>query len=174
VVPTAIDDLIKLAEPLKGVKKPKAKDWKRIEDEKELSFPNDYKEFVDVYGACVLLNCLGIHSPFTKPSLFDHHRQIRKLAGSVAQFFPDSPGLLECGSDEYSSLLMWKADASVPPDDWTMLYTQSNFIYSEDHECGLVEYLVKWLRGEIAPEWLPTLEELQARGPVVKALEFTK
>jgi hypothetical protein len=84
--------------------------WQKIEDELGISFPDDYKQFIDIFGTAYIGNFMYVLNPFAENRNFnfsEQHIMILEAFREIGSFFggekfpyplyPDKGGLLPWG-----------------------------------------------------------------------------
>jgi len=149
------------------------KAWEGIEERLGVALPEDYKEFIALYGSGKFGNSIIPFNPFSANeylNLFQtldiHHLSNRYTQGltsspwsAVSPFdlFPAQDGLLPWGTMEnYKEGFFWQVCG--PPDHWpTVFYDLKNGEY-EVWKFQFSEFLVKLFLGEIQSVLFPDLQ----------------
>ncbi|WP_165233385.1 hypothetical protein [Aquisphaera insulae] len=173
-----VDDLIALAPPPEwrvDAGSPGA--WGRIEAELRTPLPEDYKLFINVYGTGIFNDLFFTFNPFAwndgmnllwqsgAPQCFEedaepgrvhrlgsrleHHESRRaEFPDSTPTFppYPEPGGLLPLGGDTNGGAAYWLTEGR--PDDWHLILVHDDFDF-ERHPMPLVEFLVRWLSGDL-------------------------
>jgi SMI1-KNR4 cell-wall len=133
--------------------------WSEQEREHGIVLPDDYREYIDLYGAGAFYGCLAINSPFSeRNNLWQYHWQYRDYFVSLQKQFPVFPeenGILAVGGDDNGDVLFWHTKGT--PNTWSMVYT--DFIDHVEYHCGIVEFLIGFCRETMAP---PFYAEIRA------------
>jgi hypothetical protein len=100
-------------------------DWDQVEAALGTLFPQDFKEFTEIYGSVEICQWLWFHTPFAFEHgyldlLFSHLKKMDNLVGGRANTpFPDYPqagGLLPIGTTEDGDMVSWITEGE--PDEW--------------------------------------------------------
>jgi hypothetical protein len=140
--------------------------WSSIEAEMGLVFPDDYKQFIELYGTGTLCSLIEIGSPFLlgetyrmsvreawiiRTGVYHQHDQFLE-SPSPYSYYPEIPGLLPCATDSSGDIIGWLTN--VDPELWYLVYRNRENGYFELPEMGFVEFFVAALRGEVPmPEY---------------------
>ena len=133
-------------------------DWTAVEATLGTSLPDDYKEFITVYGAGAFYDFLGVATPFApKYDLVTKHGRSRTYfqAQDVFPVFPDSGGLLCMGGDDNGDSLCWLTRGL--PNEWPIVYSTEDFIEINIFKMTLVEFLAGWVGQRFHPTFLSGL-----------------
>ncbi|VTR99368.1 Uncharacterized protein OS=Streptosporangium roseum (strain ATCC 12428 / DSM 43021 / JCM 3005 / NI 9100) GN=Sros_9077 PE=4 SV=1 [Gemmata massiliana] len=137
-------------------------DWSALEAEMGLIFPEDYKQFIALYGTGTLCSLIEIDSPFrlaklyqtstreawiTRTGVYHQHDQFLTSPPPYS-YYPAIPGLLPCAADASGDLIGWLTNAT--PELWRIVYRDRENAYFEVPGMGFVEFLVAAIK-EQAP-----------------------
>jgi len=154
------------------------KAWERIEERLGVALPEDYKEFIDLYGSGKFENSIVPFNPFAASeylnllqSLDIHHQSNRFAQGltsspwsAVSPFdlYPALDGLLPWGTmGNFKEGFFWQVCG--PPDQWpTIYYDLKNGEY-EVWKFQFSEFLVKLFLGEIQSVLMPAAQTYHDR-----------
>jgi len=145
--------------------------WDQIEAEIGIRLPEDFKDYIGVYGAGQWANFFGVINPFyewkhppTKRSwrkwmqdrleFLDEWQE--KHAGDVAPFrcYPAPGGLLAFGYDDCGGTLCWKTVGEV--DSWSIICLDAEFSKQFDRfDMSLTTFLAELLTAKICPRTFP-------------------
>lgn len=159
-----IEALIKMvtppAEPFEAPRGP----WEPIEAELGTALPQDYKDFVGLYGAGYFMEFLGIAVPRSR----NRNVRLEVLVGAICDtfveredegeelpypFWPDPGGLVPFGGTDEGDFLFWLPRGA--PADWCVVVWDRGFQKFEALECGLTDFLAGLATGEILPKDFP-------------------
>jgi hypothetical protein len=138
--------------------------WDVIEAELGTPLPQDYKDFVRLYGCGEFMEFLTIHVPRSRSRyvrLEAEAHAVTKLAGELVDdgrpfpypFWPTPGGLLACGKTGNGDSLFWLTRGS--PDDWTIVVWGRGSEEFEAFDCDLTGFLAGVATGEIKPDDFP-------------------
>jgi len=138
--------------------------WDLIEAELGTPLPQDYKDFVRLYGCGEFMEFLTIHVPRSRSQYVRLEAEayaVARLAGELADdelpfpypFWPTPGGLLACGKTDNGDNLFWLTRGS--PDDWTVVVWGRGSGEFEAFDCGLTDFLAGVATGGIEPEDFP-------------------
>lgn len=134
--------------------------WGPVEAELGIRLPQDYKDFVRIFGSGYLLEFMGINVPyFWNPHmrLVSAVRAIYRSFGDYDDFglllWPASGGLLPFGSTDNGDYLFWKTEGD--PDAWTVAIWSRGDVALEFLDCGLTEFLTGLVSGTNIPHCFP-------------------
>ena len=140
-------------------------DWTQAEQELGASFPNDYKAFVDTYGAGRIDDFLAIYTPFATrkgTNLFaqlvveqQRFQYIQEAGNEDLPFevWPATSGLIPVGRDDNGNVLFWKTGGS--PDGWTIVVFPARSDRYEEFSMTLVEFLAGVLDRKLVVQCYP-------------------
>jgi hypothetical protein len=139
--------------------------WQKIEDELGISFPDDYKQFIDIFGTAYIGNFIYVLNPFAENRNFnfsEQHIMILEAFREIGSFFggekfpyplyPDKGGLLPWGFSINGDHLFWFAQGE--PQEWTIAVDESRGASFETYNDSMSSFLVKLLKKEIQSEIL--------------------
>jgi hypothetical protein len=112
-------------------------DWESIENRLGLTFPEDYKEFVSVYGSGVICGFLTIYSPFSSDRNHGFEQQSPLALGNLRRYreegfdvpypiHPEESGLLPFGTTENFNYLAWSRVGS--PAKWPIVVWDTDYL----------------------------------------------
>jgi hypothetical protein len=147
-------------------------DWEAVEKELGTPLPEDYKEFIRVYGSGSIDKFLVVFNPFSANefvNLLDgglsHLGAFATIAAQFPQYFPQpifpSPGgILTFARTDNGDALYWVT--SGPPEQWTVTVFESRGDEHFDFDGSMTEFLVALLTRSIQcsvfPEDFPSEE----------------
>ncbi|MBK6010280.1 hypothetical protein [Streptomyces sp. MBT53] len=140
-------------------------DWNGLSGRYPRGFPDDYKEFMRVYGQGLFDDFLGVVPPVSEVYPNDPGANVEgitvtaELTGEEEDY--DAPELLVgWGYTAEADLLCWRAD-SPDPDEWGTVIWRRQWAVPEcwsHFDCGMVELLRRFAAREISEDW--TLDDL--------------
>jgi hypothetical protein len=144
------------AEPFEAFDGP----WERIEAGLGTALPQDYKDFVRVYGSGYFMEFLGVDVPKSRNPNVRLERQVGVVRDMFRAFeevpyplWPDPGGLLPFGGTDNGDTLFWLADGA--PADWRVVVSDRGAWDFEALDCGLTDFLAGLATGEILPRAFP-------------------
>jgi hypothetical protein len=133
-------------------------DWREAESSYRTVFPRDYKEFVATYGRgevdmfltfLVPGKCEG---PRPSDSMAEETAEARRmwLRRPPAGYGTTDPALVVAwGVTSRADLLCWAPGGEQGPDEWPVAVWSRGSLNWTVHDCGMLEYVVRLLRGEL-------------------------
>ncbi|MHC2066873.1 SMI1/KNR4 family protein [Bremerella sp. T1] len=103
--------------------------WEDVEKELGLELPEDYKQFVSLYGSGTISGMISIGNPFIQPvsaqtfwlNWVDIYRDIENYGTEVPfDLYPARPALLPCGNYADVNILNWLTNESQA--EWRIIY----------------------------------------------------
>jgi hypothetical protein len=135
--------------------------WEPIEAELGTVLPQDYKDFVRLYGGGYFMEFLGICVPESQNANVRLVTRARIVSGIFSSMDEDWPyalwpapgGLLSFGGTDNGDELFW--DTRGAPDEWGVVVWDRGFGEFEAFDCGLTDFLAGLATGDIAPKEFP-------------------
>jgi hypothetical protein len=126
-----------------------------------LVFPNDYKQFIGLYGTGTMCSLFEIDSPHRLSKVYRvpareawitrtgvYHELDKFLENPLPYpLYPKIPGLLPCATHGTTDLIGWLTN--LDPELWYIVYRDRENGYFELPGMGFVEFLVAAIKGEI-------------------------
>lgn len=135
--------------------------WELIEGDLGTALPQDYKDFVRLYGSGYFLEFMGVDVPRSRnpnlrletnvPSIC---RLLRTLEDLPHPVWPAEGGMIPFGCTDNGDYLSWIARGH--PDDWPVAIWEVRGGKFEVIECDLTDFLAGLASGAIASEILPS------------------
>ncbi len=135
--------------------------WAPIEAQLGVVLPQDYKDFMRLYGFGVFLEFLGIHAP----NVSSRHARLVERAREICDdlrdeerpysLWPEPGGLLPFGRTDNGDYLCWLMQGA--PADWTVVVWSRGFYRFEAFDCDMTGFLAGLATGEIVPNDLDEL-----------------
>jgi hypothetical protein len=124
-------------------------DWESVEQRLGIRLPDDYKQFVRLFGACTFGELIPIHvsSPFSRLNSLDAHiegigngyRLMRKFGPLPFPVYPEPGGLLGWGNTDNGDYLNWLTIGDA--ENWPIVvWLNGDF---ERYEMGIVKFLTE-------------------------------
>lgn len=157
-----IDTLIKAVPPPALPSDAFSGPWEPIEAELGTPLPQDYKDFVRLYGAGYFMEFLGIDIPrSTNPNIRLETNVPIVCAGFLSiddaewpyPFWPKPGGLLPFGGTDDGDMFFWLP--RVSPADWGVVVWDRGLNQFEAFHCDLTDFLAGLATGEILSKEFP-------------------
>jgi hypothetical protein len=158
-----IDTLIKMIPPPAEPDQAFSGPWEPIEAEIGAALPQDYKDFVRLYGGGYFMEFLGVRVPRSTNPNTRLETLVRVVCEGLSSIFPleeipypfwPSPGgLLPFGVTDNGDDLFWLTRGA--PADWKVVVLDRGFGRFETFDCDLTDFLAGLATGEILPEEFP-------------------
>jgi hypothetical protein len=127
--------------------------WEPIEAQLGTPLPNDYKDFVRLYGHGDLMGFIGIHVPAS----WSPYMRLVQEAWAIATAFkddeslplpmwPNPGGLLPFGKTDLGDTLFWLTRGA--PADWQVVVMGRD--PPETFDCDMTDFLARVAKGEIS------------------------
>jgi hypothetical protein len=155
----AVEELRRLVPPPAQPKGAEG-DWGACEEELRLRLPEDYKEFISIYGSGTLCRLFAISSPFSSPQLLKttvrdwwvNWAGIYDCWGEVPRIlpyprYPAVPGLLPWGTYGDVDILSWYTEGES--EAWRVVYDDREEGFAEVPWLNFSEFLLAALRGAV-------------------------
>jgi hypothetical protein len=135
-------------------------DWDFISRSWGTKFPDDYRRFIEIYGAGEIENFLAIFKPEPKGGvpgqesggMVGESATVEAVwAGGVRlpELANSTPRIISWGVDVNVNILCWDASHDHP-DKWPILvYGADDNLWSR-YDCGMVEFLTRILRADFS------------------------
>ena len=134
--------------------------WEPIEAEIGTALPQDYKDFVRLYGSGNFMQFLGIHVPRAHNRHVEFEHRIRTICEIFREFedspypyWPEPKGLLPFGGSDDGDEFFWLMRGA--PEDWRVVVWDRGFQTFEVLDCDLTGFLAGLATGEILPGDFP-------------------
>jgi len=158
-----IENLIKAVPPPAATFEAFVGPWEEVEAELGTALPQDYKDFVRLYGRGYFMQFLGVavprsRNPNTRLELRVPRTSeaFRTFAGSEELPYPIWPapgGLISFGSTDNGDELFWLAQG--PPSDWRVVVWGRGLLEFEVFDCDLTDFLAGLATGTLLPKDFP-------------------
>jgi hypothetical protein len=148
------------AEPFEAFTGP----WEPTEDDLGTALPQDYKDFVRLYGSGYFMEFLGIHVPRTRNYNTWLNGQVRVVTSAFKDWddllpypmWPDPEGLIPFGGTDNGHQLFWLRRG--PPEAWgVVIYDRWSLFEFETFDCDLTGFLAGLATGDVKPNAFPGL-----------------
>jgi hypothetical protein len=150
--------------------------WPQVEEALGIKLPDDFKEFIEVYGSGTIGHFLSVLNPFSdRPALnllMQSQRQLDALRILVSDFgerkpydpYPIPGGLLPVAITDNGDVIHWLTRGA--PVHWTIVVNESRSPDYEEFGCNLTSFLQGILDGSIDCRAFP-------RSPFGRGIDFT-
>lgn len=139
--------------------------WVNFETDKGLRLPNDFKEFISIYGCGAVDDFVWVLDPFSQnPNL--NFEKSKYFLGAYAvmrqEFLLDYPrpnypaegSFLPWAVTDNGETFVWLVEGQ--PDSWRVAIHSSDQGDEEVYSCGCVAFLLKLLSRDISSKILPS------------------
>jgi len=128
--------------------------WFHAEEILGMGFPDDFKDFIRIYGSGTIGHFMSVLNPFAQnPNLnlleqsrsqLDvlHYLRDRGESNPYA-LYPESGGLLPVAGTDNGDFIYWLTRGGAA--DWTIVVNESRSPEYEQFDCNLTEFLEKLL-----------------------------
>lgn len=133
-------------------------DWQEVERVWGVTFPPDYKDFVATYGRGEVDMFLTFlvpgksEGPRPSDSMTEETAEARRmwLRKPPAGYDPTTTApVVAWGVTSSADLLCWNTGGEQRPDRWPVTVWSRSGLNWTVHDCGMLEYVVRLLRGEL-------------------------
>lgn len=132
--------------------------WKAIEQRLEVSFPDDYKEFIETYGSGRIGQFLWIFNPFSGNENINLERQIGTQANVLSELqsygeiipyksFPEREGILPFGMTDNGDVLFWLTKGD--PNEWGVIVNEARSPAWEIFDLSMSRFLAGILQKKV-------------------------
>jgi hypothetical protein len=137
--------------------------WEPIEAEIGAVLPQDYKDFVRLYGSGLFMCFLTVNVPRCRSPYVRLEREVRTVNRLFSQdeefvyaLWPNRGGLIAFGRTDFGDYLFWIPYG--PPETWKVVVWGRGLGTFEVFDCGLTDFLTGVAKGEIDPREFPEYE----------------
>lgn len=155
-----IEALVKAVPPPDAPLTTFAGPWEPIEAELGVALPEDYKDFVRLYGYGDFLQIVGIHVPTSESRHVRLVPEVREICDVLRNeedlpypLWPEPGGLLPVGKTDYGDYLCWLTRGR--PADWRLVVWDRGFGRFEAFDRDLTDFLAGLATGQILPKEFP-------------------
>jgi SMI1-KNR4 cell-wall len=134
--------------------------WPGVEAELGTTLPQDYKEFITLYGYGEFNDLFEVMTPFhpdprdtlvaAYPLYLESYNDGRDSMPEACPYpmFPERGGLLPMATDSNGNTMFWLTEGE--PDRWILVHYDWRGGYVQTrYEMGIVSYLIGWLSGAL-------------------------
>jgi hypothetical protein len=160
-----IDYLVNEIKPPKNPSETPAQGgWVPVEKRIGTLLPDDYKEFIELYGSGCIDKFLWVFNPFSLNENLNLERQLSiqarvladlKLYGEVIPYktFPDKGGILPFGVTENGDVLFWRTEGM--PNDWSVVVNDARAPAWNSFELSMTQFLAELLQRKLVCSIFP-------------------
>ncbi|WP_309646738.1 SMI1/KNR4 family protein [Phenylobacterium sp.] len=135
--------------------------WEPIEAELGTVLPQDYKNFVRLYGNGSFMEFLCVHTPTSGSIYVRLAPEVRTICKNLLieddlpyPLWPAPGGLLPLGKTDFGDYLFWLPRG--PPADWKIVVWGRGLGQFEVFDCDLTDFLAGLAIGDMIPEDFPS------------------
>lgn len=150
-----------------------ARRWSEVEIKLGVALPQDYKEFINSYGAGKIAGFISIFSPYSNNANLNIIEQLNRqsdvlreiaLSGEVLPYsiFPAKGGILPVGMTDNGDVIYLRTDTPK----WNVVVNEARGPEWESYDLSLVDFLVSILSGRVVCGIFPKL-------PLTIPIDFT-
>ncbi|MFZ3007111.1 MAG: SMI1/KNR4 family protein [Phenylobacterium sp.] len=155
-----IENLIRVVPPPVAPDEAYAGPWEAIEADLGTGLPQDYKDFVRLYGFGSFMEFVGVHVPVSWSPYVRLQSEVRVICDVLRDdedrpysLWPEPGGLLPFGKTDFGDYLLWLPRG--PPDAWGVVVWDRGMGEYEAFDCGLTDFLAGLATGDIEPKEFP-------------------
>jgi hypothetical protein len=155
-----IEALIKAVPPPAAPSEAFRGPWEPIEAELGTALPQDYKDFVRLYGSGYFMEFLGIDVPRSRNPNVRLEYKVHVVCDTFLidedtpySLWPKPGGLLPFGATDNGDYLFWLTRGA--PKDWAVVVWDRGLWQFERFDCDLTNFLAGLATGEILPKEFP-------------------
>ena len=155
-----IENLIRVVPPPPAPFEPFNGPWAPIEAKVGTALPQDYKDFVRLYGCGYFMQFLGINVPRSRNPNTRFESQVKLTCDTFLydqdlgySLWPAPGGLLPFGGTDDGDCLFWLPRGA--PAEWSVVVWDRGFWTFETFDCDLTDFLAGLATGEIKPREFP-------------------
>ncbi|ODT86239.1 MAG: hypothetical protein ABS78_17075 [Phenylobacterium sp. SCN 70-31] len=122
--------------------------------------PQDYKDFVRVYGSGYFMEFLGINVPRNQNTYTRFEADIHRVRGIFLEdeelpytLWPEPGGLITFGGTDEGDHLFWLPRGA--PEDWRVVVWSRGSSTFEVLDCDLTSFLAGLATGDLLPDAFP-------------------
>jgi hypothetical protein len=136
-------------------------DWRAVEDAWGTSFPDDYRDFMAVYGSGSINGYLFIGAPYD-PAPEDHYTMSLTELSAVVPYaneftdeqqsvYPEPNGLISWMTNSQSDHAFWRVDGNNPG-KWSTVVLSRGSVSWLEFDLGMADFLLKLLTADFPKE----------------------
>lgn len=159
-----IENLVRVVPPPAAPDEAYSGPWEAIEADLGTKLPQDYKDFVRLYGYGNFMEFLCVHVPVSSSPYVTLQSEVREICDTVRivgsaddylpyPLWPEPGGLLPFGKTDFGDFLFWLPRGL--PDDWGVVVWDRGMGHYEAFDCGLTDFLAGLATGDIEPKEFP-------------------
>ncbi|USA45403.1 SMI1/KNR4 family protein [Acinetobacter sp. C26M] len=139
--------------------------WDTIESKLGLVIPNDYKEFIQIYGSGSIDSFLTIFNPFSENiniNLIDQlyvqsevYKDLKSYGEEVPyDFFPLKNGILPFGMTDNGDVLFWQVNDL--PKEWNVIINEARSSNWDVLKISMTDFLLGILQRKVVCNFFPS------------------
>lgn len=136
--------------------------WAPVEARLGTALPQDYKDFVRLYGCGYFMAFMGVYVPRSRNAYVLLEHQVWSVCGAFrgeeffdAPVWPAPGGLLPFGGTDNGDYLFWRTEGA--PDMWRVVVWDRGMNAFETFDCDLTDFLAGLATGRVLPTAFPEL-----------------
>jgi hypothetical protein len=152
--------LLKVLAPPTAPFEPFSGPWAPVEAALRTPLPEDYKDFVRIYGSGQFLDFFGLYIPGSRNPNLRLESAVRMVCQSLRQLkdfayalWPAPGGLIPIGQTDNGDYIFWLPNAE--PADWKVVIWDRGFGDFEIFDCELTDVLAGLVTGAVLPAAFP-------------------
>jgi plastocyanin len=125
-------------------------EWAAVEKDMQITFPKEYKEFVQTYGYMVVNDFMGFKTPFAGSLTHNLATNLafhKKHAGKREVIWPTEGGILPIASTVCADHLCYRCKGE--PDEWTVVIITREGEVQCEYPFGLIEFMTRMADGTL-------------------------
>jgi hypothetical protein len=151
------------------------KEWSSIEASIGTTLPEDFKEYINLYGTGKILRFLWPFNPFSKNDNLNLGMQLTLQLDALRELkdefgfeecpyplYPEPEGLLPWGVTDNGDVLFWLTDGI--PENWPIIVNEGRVAVYERYDESMTSFLSKLLSKNIISKIFP--DDLCDRNPL--------
>jgi hypothetical protein len=151
--------------PETPVENGETEEWGRVEKAIGTRLPNDYKNYINVFGTGCLANFLWVFNPFTRNTNLNLLNQVTVQLNAITtleeefgekspyQVYPTPGGLLPWGITDNGDVLFWLTNDE--PDYWNVVICSARGREYEEFEATIIDFLHRLIFEAVSSEIIP-------------------
>jgi hypothetical protein len=159
----SIERLLKVVAPPERPDEPFSGPWEPTENFVGSPLPQDYKDFVRLFGSGSFMDFLGINVPRVESRYVRFETALSQSRYLFQQalppedrrypIWPDPGGLILVGHTDWREGVFWVPNGD--PSSWTIAIWDAGWDEREDIPCNLTDFLAGLADGSLSPNYFP-------------------